>query len=211
MKKAKLALSAIVFLFVCAFCTTAFAQADKTGLIVRGGLEVPIYAGASAKIGDTDMGVGALTAVGPGIDIAFGYRWTYFGILLEQQFGVIFATDEALKARWKPDKDYIIDKGDPAFLGSTYFLVEEYIPIGSEFMITIGQGLGASYGSGQNLLYVTDTDAAFAFKVELGLTYFLFGQHGLGINFEWAGSLAFDDGVSFSATYNPMLTYTAIF
>lgn len=203
-------LGALVFLVACLFSCSAFAQADKTGFILRGGLEIPIYSGASISLGEDDSGIGGLMAVGPGLDIAIGYRWMYFGLLLEQQVGVVFATDKALKARWKGD-DPLIDKGTAIFLGATYFLMEEYIPIGSECMITIGQGLGASYGSGKNMLYVTETDAAFAFKLELGFTYFLLGQHGIGFNFEWAGSLAFDEGISFSATYNPMLTYTAIF
>ena len=70
MKKTHLALSALVFLFACLFCSTAFAQADATGVIVRGGLTVPIFQGASVSIAG-DEGFGSLTAVGPGIDLAF--------------------------------------------------------------------------------------------------------------------------------------------
>ena len=109
MKKTHLALSALVFLFACLFCSTAFAQADATGVIVRGGLTVPIFQGASVSIAG-DEGFGALTAVGPGIDLAFGYRWAYFGLLLEQQFAAIIATDDAFKARWKEGEDPIIKK-----------------------------------------------------------------------------------------------------
>ena len=205
-------LGGLLFVFLCLFSSSAFAQADKTGMIARGGIEIPIYAAASVSIGNTGQStdVGALFAVGPGLDLAFGYRWLYFGILIEQQIGVVMATDDSLPAKWKDGEPVIIKKGDPSFLGATYVLFEEYIPINPEWLITVGEGLGASYGSGKNKLYVTSTDAAFAFKGEIGLSYFLFKKHGLGINFEFAGSMAIDDGISMSWTYNPMITYTIV-
>ena len=114
----------------------------------------------------------------------------------------------ALPAKWKNGDPEIINKDDPSFLGATYALFVEFIPINPEWLITIGEGLGASYGSGKRKLYVTDTDAAFAIKAEFGVSYFLLQQHGLGINLEFAGSMAFQDGMSFSWTINPMITYT---
>ena len=89
-------------------------------------------------------------------------------------------------------------------------MMTEYIPIGSDFLITIGEGLGAAYGAGK-YLFCTDTNAAFALKGDLGFTYFLFSKYGLGIDIEAALYMAVDDGVSMSYMINPMITYTMVF
>ena len=212
----RISLAALAFLFTCLFgVSAAFAQTDVPGMILQANIQVPVYKGASVSLGneEIEVNVGALKAAGPGLDLVFGYKWVHFGIGIEQQLDLLVATSNAMPAKWKIDDDgpNFIEKNDPIFHGATYLYLMEFITINSDAWISIGQGIGAAYGSGKNYLFVTDTDAAFAFKLDLGFTYFLFSQYGLGVDLEWAGALAFDDGVSMSWWISPKLTYTMVF
>lgn len=210
-----------LFLFLACFATTnAFAQADKTGLDLRVGVSVPYYKGASVSF---NFGEGisakanALEAVGVGLDVSVIYRWTNFGLGIEQLVGGIFALDDAISAQANTDEGAgevsYFKKGDGAFYGATYFMLKEYIPIGSAHLITIGQGIGASYGAklDNKRLYSSDSDAAFSVKADLGYTYFTMDTYGVGLNLEYQANLAFGNGISYSWTFIPQVFFNMVF
>lgn len=209
--------------FICFGASTAFAQADRGGLELRAGLAVPIYAGAS-----TDLdGASALSAVGFGVNVQVMYRWTYFGLGIEQFVSGIVATNDTFSV--SPDdagvtfyglreiednakNAGIFQKGDSVFYGGTFFVLKEYIPFGNN-LITIGEGAGVTYGANKEhkKLYTTDSDLAVAIKVELGYTYFIAGLYGVGINLDYTLSMAINDGISISNAVTPMLTFDMVF
>ena len=219
MKFFKYGLASLFLIFACFATTNAFAQADKTGLDLRVGLAVPYYAGASSSV-DFDMGelnASGLSAVGVGLDVQVLYRWTYFGLGIEQLIGGVFALDKTVSFSGNLDDANVnasfFDEGDGAFYGATFFLLKEYIPIGHSHLITISEGLGATYGAklDHKRLYVTDSDAAFGVKLDLGYTYFIMETYGVGVNFEYHASLAFNDGISISSAFIPQIFFNMVF
>ncbi len=219
MKFFKYGLASLFLIFACFATTNAFAQADKTGLDLRVGLAVPYYAGASSSldIAGTELKASGLSAVGVGLDVQVLYRWTYFGLGIEQLIGGVFALDQTLAFSGSLDgvdaNVSYFDKGDGAFYGATFFLLKEYIPIGRSHLITISEGLGATYGAklDHKRLYVTDSDAAFGVKFDLGYTYFIMETYGVGINLEYHASLAFNDGISISSAFIPQIFFNMVF
>lgn len=223
MRILKNGLIGLFLLLSCLMATNAFAQADKQGFDFRASIAVPLYRGASAKVevGDTTISQsgGGLQAVGVGLDLQFIYRWKYFGLGVEQLFGGVFSTADygsismSINGNDANVSASIFKKGDGAFYGETFFVLKEYIPIGSTHLVTIAEGLGASYGAklDHKRLYVTDTDAAFAAKFELGYTYFIMDTYGVGLNLSYTASLAISNGVSFSQTFTPSVVFNMIF
>ena len=76
-----------------------------------------------------------------------------------------------------------------------------------------GEGLGATYGAklDHKRLYVTDSDAAFGVKFDLGYTYFIMETYGVGINLEYHASLEFNDGISISSAFIPQIFFNMVF
>lgn len=217
MKILKSGLISLFLLFACFATTNAFAQADKSGLEIRAGVVVPYFVGASASVSD-DVEVGSvnnLKAVGVGVNLQLLYRWTYFGLGIDQMVSGIFALDNSFSLSIS-DTDWDLngyEKGDGLFYGATFFVLKEYIPIGSTHLITFGEGIGATYGANKKhqKVYETSSDAAFAFKFEIGYTYFLFDLFGIGLNLEYTGSLAIDNGVSYSSAIVPQIMFDIVF
>jgi hypothetical protein len=85
MKQLQISLFALIVLIAGLFAGNAFAQANKQGIDLRVGLAVPIYVGAGVGSDAGDLSASAFEGIGAGLDVQFGYRWKYFGILLEQQ------------------------------------------------------------------------------------------------------------------------------
>lgn len=202
----------LFLIFMCLFgATNAFAQSDRSGFELRAGIAVPIYAGASSN----GFSGNALAAVGVGLDVQAMYRWTYFGLGVQQTITGIFAMNNTNGYdEFDSSDDYnVFEEGDGVFYGGTFFMLKEYIPFLGNHMITIGEGVGATYGAklDHKKLYSSDSDVAFAIKGELGYTYFIEGKYGVGFNIDYTAALSFGNGIAISYAVTPSVVFDMVF
>ena len=204
----------IYFIFMCCFgATDAFAQSDRSGFELRAGLVIPIFSGASTVVDDYGLSGKALSAVGVGVDIQAMYRWAYFGLGVQQTIAGVFATNDTLiDIKYGEVKDFF-RKGDGAFYGGSFFMLKEYIPFAGNHMITIGEGIGVTYGANKEnrKLYSSDSDLALAIKGDLGYVYFIEGIYGVGLNIDCTLSFALGNGVSTSYAVTPSVVFDMVF
>ena len=222
MKHFHICLFALIVLIGTLFAGNAFAQANKSGVDFKFGLAVPMY--VSAGVGEVDEGLGAkaFEGIGAGLDVQMGYRWKYFGILLEQQMygqwakhdmidksiydAAVAENPKALRldGRFGFDSEY--KKNDALWLCASMLLLREYIPIGEYFLISIGEGAGVMYGSEK----LMNADWLLAVKGEIGIAYFIKKWLGIGVNMYFVAGLGFDDGIDFSYIMTPSLTFNIV-
>ena len=217
MKRLQFAFGSLIVLLVMLFAGNAFAQADKSGWDLRTGITVPIYKSSSQE---DFTGVKPFEGIGVGLDFQFGYRWKYVGIALEQQFHGMWARHnqlsdalyEELKAQNKVRPDgrtgEEFKKGDMEYLMGSYLVIKEFIPISDRFMFSFGEGAGLLYGP--ECVVADGADFMVGFKGEVGLSYFVGGWFGIGVNFEYAAILAFEDEVDFTQMFTPALTFNVV-
>lgn len=121
--------------------------------------------------------------------LSIGYRWGKVGLYVDQDLGGVWWTGEIKDENGKVKPE---DQPDPAFIGGTYLMLRGLIPAREHAEFDIGFGFGTMYSGGNNtkgsvLIYddKLNRSAAFAFKVEFGLTYYFFENVGLGINLDY--------------------------
>lgn len=121
-----------------------FAQAAHTGGDFRAGVRIPIINIAGASVGGdvASIELPDETWVGVGLSLSIGYRWTYFGLYLDQDIEGVWPTGDA--------KDYY--DGDGRFYGGTYFMLRGLIPIIDKHLIDIGWGMGAVYSDKKGIM-----------------------------------------------------------
>lgn len=151
--------------------------------------------------------------MGVGVDIQVMYRWTYFGLGVQQTIAGVFATnDTMIDINYGVVKDFF-RKGDGAFYGGTFFMLKEYIPFLGNHMITLGEGIGVTYGANMEnkKLYSSNSDLALAIKGELGYVYFIEGKYGVGLIIDYSLSLALGNGISTSYAVTPSVVFDMVF
>jgi hypothetical protein len=181
-----------------------------SGFDLRAAITIPNYIG----IGIDSAGGSAFLGSGFGLNIQLVYRGGRAGFGIEQQIaGLISAETSTVEEGYTPNEERYYEEGDCLFMGTTYLIAKEYAQIGENGLFTFTEGLGIAYGA--NLegkrLFVTDSDLAFAFKFDIGFTYFILSKYGVGISLEYAGAIAIADGFSYSHVVTPLFTYQMIF
>ncbi|MCL2325803.1 MAG: hypothetical protein FWC40_04805 [Proteobacteria bacterium] len=192
----RMACGAVMALLFALFTPQAFAQSAETGFELRAGLTVPIVVTSSAvvwSVGIDDVGsidLAIPTAVGAGVgfglNLSFGYRWPYFGVYLDQDISSV------LIGRINLFRDSESGKKDLSarFLGGSYILFRGFLPVTSSFALSAGLGAGVMYGTNKDFgLFMSDesgNDVAFAFKAQLGFTYYFNHVFGLGFHVDYA-------------------------
>jgi len=188
--------SAVMALFFALITSQAFAQADESGFELRAGLAVPIVVTNSAVvwsvglngIGSIDLEIPAAIGAGAGfgLNLSFGYRWKYFGVYLDQDISSVLIGRINLFRNSEDGKTDLSAR----FLGATYVLFRGFLPVSSSFALSAGVGAGVMYGTNKDFgLFMSNesgNDVAFAFKVQLGFTYYFNHVFGLGLNVDYA-------------------------
>ena len=229
MSTAKKIMMSSFFAFICLFCSQAFAQSvPHQGFDVRAGLAFPLFWGASATDGqyvpDEEHGVtyevygNSLATAGFGVNLQAGYRWGKAGVVIEQLISGAFARNNAMAINFKQTTDNgklrrnYVKKGDSFFFGATFLTFKEYIQFTDTFIWSLGEGIGAIYGGkGDHHMFITDSDASFAVKGDMAFTYYIMGQYGVGLDFDFIIGLTFKDGIQASFVFTPMLVYNMFF
>ena len=222
-------ITASFFAFVCLFCSQAFAQSvPNQGFDIRAGLAFPLFWGASATdgmyVGGDDYTINyevygnSLATAGFGVNLQAGYRWGRCGVVIEQLISGAFARNNAMAINFKQTSDdaklrsNYVKKGDSFFFGATFLTFKEYITFTDKFIWSLGEGIGAIYGGkGDHHMFISDSDASFALKGDMAFTYYIMGQYGVGVDFDFIIGLTFDDGVQASFVFTPMLVYNMFF
>ena len=162
----------LLALFCALFASSAFAQADESGLDLRVGLGAQLLRvdstvtrsgsvlGKDYKItSELKDPIAFNGAIGK---IAIGYRWKYFGLYLDQDLGSakwdgktpgykVSGNSDSLGLSGNAEsQDEAIDQGEKNtyFLGGTYFTIRGIFPVTSSFQIDLGVGFGAIYADG---------------------------------------------------------------
>lgn len=155
-----------------------FAQAAHTGGDFRAGVRIPIINIAGASVGGdvASIEMPDETWVGVGLSLSIGYRWTYFGLYLDQDIEGVWPTGDA--------KDYY--DGDGRFYGGTYFMLRGLIPIIDKHLIDIGWGMGAVYSDKKGIMGDgKDGHVGFGMKADISYTYFINELVGVGLNIDY--------------------------
>ncbi len=189
MKVKALALGLLLSFFSAFFATNAFAN-PGSGLEIKVSGTAPIVNFTTTKEGER----GSVTykdeydyaewMVGFNGRISLGYRWSLIGLYIDQDLGWV-------KYNNTENKDI-----DPYFLGGTYFTFRALIPL-SALEFDFGLGLGLMYSNGddarahtKHMAITTDSDGdaspCFAFKIAIGLSYFITNSIGIGIDLDYA-------------------------
>lgn len=120
---------------------------------------------------------------GLAFSLGFGYRInSWFGIALEQDLGGLFYDKNHLDIDW--------------FYGATMFEAKFFIGLVKNLELSGKVGIGATYvadkyrDGGVNKRWDTGW---FAIRLGAGLTYFIMGTVGLGLNLDYTPSIANDE------------------
>lgn len=196
-----------IFLVLC-FVPNAFAQAGKSGMDLRMGL------GANAMLLDVSTSVtggdflevggnsnGSWVA-GPAGQISIGYRWSFFGIYIDQDLTGVWPTEES-------------SAESGMFLGGTFVTARGIFPIFERLQLDLGIGLGVLYGAEEETKASLITDergeptAIFGLKGSLALTYYVTRSFGLGLHMDYlfgVNQYAFEQDI-FSTTIKGEATF----
>lgn len=182
----KILSSMLTLLFLGAFANGAMAQNSNEGFDFRGGISADIarlsYVQEVVKRDDERL-------VGFSANLSFGYRWKYVGFYLDQDFGGV----------WINYSNEIYRDGSSWFVGGTYVVARGIYPLLDNMQVDLGFGLGVMYTSGDQMrldfgsdhkfpiLYNDDLDpsAAFALRLGLAFTYYMYDNIGFGIHFNY--------------------------
>ena len=205
MKKISLGFAFLLFAFYSLFSANAFAQAGATGFDLIGGLYVPVL-DQDVKFSGGNMTTTVTSEdpmVGIGGAIAFGYKWQYIGVYVQQDLGGVWLTGDDADAADKTDSNY------GWFLGGTYAVLRGMYPVNSQFQVDVGVGLGVMYGDGDDAKDGLkkdykfplisdkhgDPSAAFAMKFAFSGTYYFAGNMGVGLMLDYnLGVKTYKDG-----------------
>ena len=191
MKIIKLAITPAIFLATFLFATNAFADID-----IRAGIDFTV-AGISEDSATIDNGriyrqhlEFEDPMIGASGTLSVGYRWTAFGLYVEQVMGGLWWTGPTSEL-----DGYKYD--DASFLGATFLTAKFIAPLGST-EVDLGFGIGAMYSAGPkwgtadyNKGYTIivdenmDPGAAFALRMVFGLTHFFGDLIGIGLHLDY--------------------------
>lgn len=169
----KKTMATVLFFVFCAFfSSSAFAQADATGVEIKAAITAPIYLYNNGITSDK-------TYYGVGVNLALGYRWQYFGLYIDQDFRSVFVKKSE-------------DKYKGHFMGAFHVMGRTVLAINTDFLIYGGFGLGFMYGTHDNRkdLGLNKNDIAFSLKAQLGFSYFLTERFSIGLDFSYAYGFA---------------------
>jgi|GEM_PF-1859647 len=194
-------MSCLVLLVSLLFAAQAKAQYDPTGFDLRVGLSpalvVDILSTKTADVSTDDEAY----AAGMNLNISLGYRWKWFGIYLDQDFGGMWRLGTS-------PIDHYLDNGlfiaiDPQakvppkhrFLGGTYVFFRFIWDINPMVSLSGGLGIGAMYGAGNSKtwrrafisgIHNEAADVAMATKFQLQTTFYFCDAIGFGLTLEMA-------------------------
>ncbi len=143
--------------------SSAFAQDDfewddedgDEGSKVKLPAGIEVQAGIAAPMLITEKDGAA--QVGFGLHFKFGYRWANAAFFIEQDFDTLW--------------DLRKNRDDSAqYLGASYALINETLPLGDHSRLGFGVGLGCMYGT-RGALPRWDAYGAFSLKAEFGYAY----------------------------------------
>ncbi|MBO4349361.1 MAG: hypothetical protein J6A01_00245 [Proteobacteria bacterium] len=191
MRFLKIAFVPAVFLATFLFTTNAFADID-----IRAGIDFSIagISEDSAMIENGRVYRQHLEFEDPMIGVSgtlsLGYRWTIFGLYVDQVIGGLWWTGPTSEL-----EGYRYD--DASFLGGTFLTAKFIAPLGST-EVDLGFGLGAMYSAGPNwgdidynkgytIIIDKDMDpsAAFAVRFVFGFTHFFGKLIGIGLHLDY--------------------------
>lgn len=191
MKIVKFALAPAVLLATFLFATSAYADID-----IRAGIDLTV-AGISEDSAMIENGriyrqhlEFEDPMVGASGTLSVGYRWTAFGLYIEQVMGGLWWTGPTSEI-----EGYQYE--DSSFLGGTFLTAKFIAPLGAtEFDLGIGLGAmysagpkwgDADYNKGYTIIIDKDMDpgAAFAIRFVMGFTHFFGDLIGIGLHLDY--------------------------
>lgn len=191
------------------------------GFDIRIALTAPYTMSSGAKFSLKDMEYQFIAGPGFGIEIQAVYRYKKVGFGIEQKLNGIFSMVSE-------DNEENIENTQPSqeqqtkslFMGATFLIIKEYVNAGHNGVFTFAEGLGVAYeaNSSDNKIFPGKSDYAFAFKFDLGYTYFIKAKYGIGFNLEYMLGVSFHktsyilgSSAAFVQSFIPKLTYQMIF
>jgi len=131
------------------------------GIEVQGGIAAPMM------ITEDD----GAAQVGFGLHFKFGYRWSNAAFFLEQDFDALWDLRQNTS-------------DDVRYLGASYALINEMLPLGDNSRLNFGVGLGCMYGT-RGALPRSGAYGAFSLKAEIGYAYAI-GNLNFGVAVDYA-------------------------